>query len=207
MGSRKSLIDMTGIAPRGRGIQITFQWREQRCRETLSLPPTPTNLQYAAKVRTEIQMKIDAGVFNYAEYFPESKKLKKLGVTTEAKVLPTFGTVADQWLQTVDAAKGTRDKYRQAIDVWKSYFAMVTIDQIKRSDILAVLTEKAWKPKHRNNQLTPLRQVFEMVYLDHLIDFSPTERIKNAKVQRVPPDPFVLSEVDRILTHLRGQVR
>jgi integrase len=42
----------------------------------------------------------------------------------------------------------------------------------------------------------------ELAFLDGIIEINPTLRIKNAKVQKQPPDPLTAEEVDRVLWHM-----
>ena len=58
----------TGLQPMGRGpgvratsassIQIDFRYKGKRCRERISLPPTPANLKYAKRLKAAIEHEI-----------------------------------------------------------------------------------------------------------------------------------------------------
>lgn len=161
---------------------------------------------YATRLRNEILRRISIGTFEYGDYFPNSRKLKKLGLAPKAAVDHSFETVADKWYSgLIHKSKGTLDKYSQALAFWKLHLGDKLIDQIVFSDLRAIIGQQKWNPKHGNNMLIPLRQVFEMAYLDGIIDKIPTERIVNSKVQKAPPDPFELHEVDDILGKLKQE--
>lgn len=63
---------------RGNKLVIDFYYQNERCRETLSLEPSVKNIRYAAQLKSAIEFDIGNGNFDYAKYFPTSKKLKKL---------------------------------------------------------------------------------------------------------------------------------
>ena len=70
-----------GIRARGRSIQLDFQYRGVRCRETLKIVPTSTNLKFAQRKRETILFEIEKGTFRYAEHFPKSRRAKIFGET------------------------------------------------------------------------------------------------------------------------------
>ena len=85
----------TGVVIRDRSIKIWFMYRGKRCWESLPLKPTTANIRHATKLREEISTRIAIGVFDYAEFFPNSKRAEK----TERS--PTFRDMAEAWLATV----------------------------------------------------------------------------------------------------------
>lgn len=79
---------------------------------------------------------------------------------------------------------------------------MNLIESIKYSTLAAYANSQGWNAKNRNNILIPLRQVMEMATLDGVITANPTDRIKNGKVQKRPPDPLTAEEVQLVLSHM-----
>lgn len=61
--------------------------------------------------------------------------------------------------------------------------------------------------KRKNNILTPLRRLYEEMYLDEIIDKNPFDRVKNLSVNTREPEPFNTKEVGKILNELQGQER
>ena len=55
-------------------IAVTFQYKGERCRELLEMPPTPANIKWADATLNEIRSKIVRGTFVYAEHFPNSPR-------------------------------------------------------------------------------------------------------------------------------------
>ncbi|WP_245945403.1 tyrosine-type recombinase/integrase [Neisseria dentiae] len=166
--------------------------------ETLKIPPTPANLKYAAKMRAEIIGKIKIGIFDYAEYFPESE---------QAKTVPTFEQMAALWLQTSNhLADSTLAGYRKMLNNHVlPAIGHIPINAIKYSRLAALLSEMKCGAKTHNNILTVIRQPFELAFIDGLIETNPAERLQAARVQKEPPDPFTIAEAEQILSHLKGE--
>lgn len=194
-----------GITPRSGSILVEFQWQGQRCRETLRLEPTVANIKYASRLRDEITRKIEIGSFQYAEYFPKSKRLKRLGIgPTELGPVPTFTEMSSRWMAASSHLQaGTLKKYSEALSFWISKIGGMHLTEIKFSLIAGLANSQEWGAKHRNNMLIPLRQVLEFAYLDGIIPANPASKIKNAKVQKEPPDPLTAEEVDQVLSYMK----
>jgi integrase len=67
--------DHRGLEIRGNSIRIKFMFRGEQCRETLKIPPTRKNLEYAERKRAQILYEIEIGTFEYARHFPQSSGL------------------------------------------------------------------------------------------------------------------------------------
>ncbi|TXZ86122.1 DUF3596 domain-containing protein, partial [Vibrio cholerae] len=63
----------SGVEIRGNSLRISFYYMGKRRRESLGLPPTKQNINFAKQKREAIQYEIKIGTFNYAAHFPESK--------------------------------------------------------------------------------------------------------------------------------------
>lgn len=197
MGQRRE----TGVEERGNSIRISFQWRGTRCRETINIPPTKSNMQYAAGLRAEILRKIGLGTFVYAEYFPESPKAQA-GI----KKVPTFDDAADTWLKAnSQLAKSSHITYEKHLKKhWRPAFGKRRIDEITYTELMAHLADIEVTPKTRNNILIPMRRILDAAFIDGVIASNPAARIRNVKAQRPEPDPFTIHEVDLILNHIKS---
>ncbi len=201
MGSKPS-----GVRPHGKGIQIDFSYGGQRCRETLRIKATASNMKYAARMRESILFDIANKTFEYAKYFPDSKRATKLGMQR----IPTVKQQLTDWLNS---------KYRSCeLSTYKSYNSAVTHHLIPEfGDLL--LTEltttgiRTWRDgltvsnKMANNILIPLRGILADAHADGLIERNPMDRIKNLKIDTREPIPFSPDEVEAILDACQGQVR
>lgn len=178
-------------------IRIWFMWNGKQTFEPLHLNPTPANWKAAARLRDEISQKIKHGIFNYAEYFPDSPRAQRSAPIT-------FGQCAQNWLNNqTDKAPATVYGYQKIINNYLlPAFNNRPIDQIKYSDLTRLLASLDVSAKTKNNILTPIRQIFEIAYLDGDIQTNPALKLKSSKTQKDPPDPFTIEEVENILNHL-----
>jgi integrase len=150
----------------------------------------------------EIRIKIRHGVFDPAAYFPDYAGLSRVGVSHTSA--PTFASVAESYLATLaDKAHSTRLSYERALKgYWYPAIGTKPIDIICASDVHKVLAPLA--PKNRNNVLIPCRQTFAFAVADKKLVESPIGAVKNAKVQKVLPDPFDIDEANAIIADLRA---
>ena len=77
-----------------------FRHEGERYREYTLLADTPANRKRLEKVLAKIESEIEAGTFVYANYFPNSKALKRLEksaapAVTETPVAQAAATVVD----------------------------------------------------------------------------------------------------------------
>jgi len=194
---------MGGVKAHGKGIQVTFLWNGKRFRPTIGIPPTQANLKYAARLKGEVERAIALGQYSleaYAKHFPSSRVARS---APKIILTPTFREMSERWLAASrHLSKGTLIKYNQALNFWLGNIGDDPIDAIKYSTIAALANNQGWGAKNRNNILIPLRQVLEMAFLDGIIEAIPSARIKNAKVQKEPPDPLTAEEIINVLTHM-----
>lgn len=194
MGRRGS-----GVELREKSIRVGFVWQGQWTRETLKIPPTPANEKYATRMVAEINRRIELGTFDYAEFFPESRKAPKTANNQ------TFGEMCDTWLKTKGRlATKTLNQYRNALEVWKNLLgAHKPIAQITHGAIAAKVGGHPWaSAKLLNNYLICLRGVFRLAGRELKLD-DPMEGIENSKHQSPPPDPLSAHEMEQVLADLR----
>ncbi len=195
---------MGGITEHRQGIQVTFYWNGVRYRPTLKIKPTASNLKYAERLKGEVERAIALGTYNleqYAAHFPTSRIAKLTNANKPA--VPTFQEQSNVWIETIKGkAQGTIDNYKKNVAFWNTHLGELPLDTIKHSKLLQLSNMSGWKEKYRNDMLTPLRQVFALAIKDEIITRNPCEGIDNGKVQKEPPDPFTLSEVNIILNHM-----
>jgi integrase len=91
-------------------LLVGFRFRGERCREYLELDDTRDNRRSGARTVNEIECELNAGKFDYASRFPESRKLERFGVKPQAHAptpiaaeekpdVPTLGKFAEAWLE------------------------------------------------------------------------------------------------------------
>lgn len=195
-----------GIESRGESIRLHFTYQGIRCRETLKLPPTKANLQYAVNLRGAILRDIARNTFDYANYFPESARAALSGrgrVLTVKDALGEFITSARK-----GCAHSTYRDYLSAVNYYLvPHFGDKTLAEVTAADIRAWITTLNISNKRINNILIPLRQVFLEAFEDQVIDRNPMARVRNLKVVHDDPDPFEPDQVRAILEASAGQER
>jgi integrase len=111
---RKLVSESPGIELRGDAIRIDFMHKGKRCRETLKVPLTFSNVEYAINKRRSIQLEIRQGVFDYAVHFPQSTKAR----STKASRTITVAQLLDRYLvvKVANITSETEIRYRNALD-------------------------------------------------------------------------------------------
>ena len=196
-----------GIRVRGDRIQIDFQYQGVRCRETLPLRPTASNVKLAVQKREAILYGIATRTFNYLEHFPGSELGRRL--FRKANQV-TVGELLDSFLRTRQQSteRSTWKNYRSAVNHYLvPQFGKKAVSDLKTSDIRAWRAELGVSPKRINNVLIPLRGALEDAYRDGLIPENPAARIQSLKHRYDEPDPFSIAEIRAILEHALPQVR
>lgn len=197
-----------GIIRRGNSVQIAFTYQGIRCRETIPVPPTKTAQKELILKRQAILYEIKNGTFDYLKHFPHSKKAQEF-----RKTRPDHYTISEglkAWLQRNQGKfqQSTLRDYNSAI----YHHLIPSFGESPIADLSAIMIKK-WladlpiSNKRKNNILTPLRQMYEEMYLDEIIDKNPLDRVKNLSVQTREPEPFTSEEVAKILNELEGQER
>lgn len=187
----------TGVEPLKSCIRVTFVWQGKRCRETLDLAPNPANIKATERLMAKVFQEIELGVFDYEATFPKSAR---------AAGVRGFTTIANEWMESVIAEKSTMQGYTSAIEnIWGPAFGERQLASIKPSEIKREIAKLAKRVSGKtvNNNLIPLRGIFEAAVDDGIIDRSPLERIRNLSHQAPMPDPFDRDEMERILAYLR----
>lgn len=187
-------------------IEIDFSYQGMRRRETIKLPPTKANFQFAANKRAAILHEMAIGTFNYAEHFPQSRHASTLGKLTNK----TVGEALEDFLRNTKRKyeASTLRGYSSAI-----YFHLIPvfgktpIRKLTTKDIKDWISSLLISGKRINNVLIPLRIVLSDAYFDGLIDSNPADRIKNVQHRYPEPNPFKPDEMRLILENCDPQSR
>lgn len=195
-----------GITIRGNSAQIAFTYQGVRCRESIPIPPTKTAQKELALKLQSIKYEIKTGTFDYNRHFPYSKKAKEF-----RKNRPDLYTIKEAligWLQRnqTKLQLSTLQDYNSAIyHHLIPTFGNLTISELTASKVKEWLSELPCSNKRKSNILTPLRQMFEELYHDEIIDKNPLQRVKNLPNKTREPEPFKQEEIIKILNELTGQ--
>lgn len=197
-----------GITIRGSSAQIAFTYQGVRCRETIPIPSTKVAQKELALKLQAIKYEIKIGTFDYLRHFPYSKKAHEFRKTRPDRY--TIGEALKNWLQRnqVKLQPSTLQDYNSAIyHHLIPTFGELTIAELTASKVKEWLSELPCSNKRKSNILTPLRQMFEELYHDEVIDKNLLTRVKNLPAGTREPEPFTQEEIARILNELTGQAR
>ncbi|MCW8886146.1 MAG: site-specific integrase [Motiliproteus sp.] len=211
---------------------IDFRYMNIRFREQTALLDTPANRRKVDKLVEMMEAKMLLNQFDYAEFFPNSPNLAKIGVRTEAKAtylqaavgapqeaLPTFGEFSDQWFEENNV--GWRRSHIRNVESLlngslKKQFGNKRLNEISKADLMAYRTAQCKRPgrggneglspKTVNNRMGILRMIFEEA-ADRFSFENPYRNIKPLKLQRIHIEPFSLVEVNRVLDTVRPDYR
>ncbi|HAT8441419.1 TPA: DUF3596 domain-containing protein [Legionella pneumophila] len=198
----------------GSAIRIIFSYRGVQCRETLKLEPTKANLKYAERLRGEIINAIALGTFNYADYFPDSKRAKLFGhaiiKATTAELLQDYMAIAERTLEA-----STYNGYRKVCETHLyPAFGKIPIRELSRVIIRNWITGLNVTVKTVRNILTPLRNMLDQAMNDGIIERNPLDRLVLSKLLNKKTsksdwevDPFDQDEIKAILDAATGQAR
>ncbi|QTO19914.1 site-specific integrase [Burkholderia seminalis] len=197
---------------RGVSLRLRFYYRGEECRETLTMEPTQKNVQYANRLRGEILRKIETGTFNYAEYFPESKRAEIPRAASSIEV--TVGERLDDFMtQERNAVAKTRmspstlEGYRKVVDGrLRPRWGAVRLVDVRPADLRKWIADLDVTLKTARNILGPLGAVLADALNDELIPENPLTKIdlkkllsKTTRPSDYEVDPFSMDEIRAIL--------
>jgi len=215
---------MGTVNQRGGKLFIDFRYHGLRCREYTKLDETPANRRRLKKLVERIEAEILLGSFDYASYFPNSKRVKEFISVNQRKTrnlsrTPRFSDFTETWFAEMSAqwrnsyiksSRLTLDKYLLP------EFGNEPIDTIKKADILAfraklvsmpgVLRAKRMSASRINHIMMPLRMILNEAS-DRYEFVTPWKNIKPLKVPRTEVEPFSLDQVKTILERVRPDFR
>lgn len=194
-----------GVELRANSIRVHFTYAGKGRKETLKsdgkvLAPTPANEKHARRLVAEIKQKVRFGIFNYADYFPDSKTARELH--SSASVV-TLKQAATAWMQSKGQLKGSSlAQYQSAVNCWLGMLGEDTpMPKITEKVLKVEIGKFPWpSPKAHNNYMIALRGIFA---LEYGTSKNPTENLQNMKVTKRQPDPLTLAERDKVLNRMR----
>ncbi|HEK0655372.1 TPA: tyrosine-type recombinase/integrase [Proteus mirabilis] len=164
-------------------IVITFTYKGVLCREPLSrLTVDNKNIKYAERLLAEIQNNIERSTFNYAKYFPESKKLPLFGVNNKIKTIIDY---LDEYLvicETRNLSPSTIGGYK------KCKSALSDLHKLQVTSLTPAIV-KNWIQKQSTslktirNQLSFLRSAIDEAITDGAISINPVSLVSASRYQ------------------------
>lgn len=198
-------------------IQVAFTYKGEECRESLNLAPTRKNLSYASNLLGEIKNAIQRGNFFYADFFPNSAKLKKFG-NVNAKT--TVKHYLDQYRETAikrGLSPTTIDGYIKAINALKPMWNLV-VTELTPAELLEFVESQTVAPKTIRNRFSYLQSSLERAVLHGLIKSNPAKAINlslyladnnktDSSNSHDEVDAFTPSEITKILDSTSNTVK
>ena len=208
--------------PENKKLFFDFRFQGKRCREQTLLPDNKLNRKRLESILNKIEAEITLNVFNYADYFPNSKMVKVFTSLKEIRKSydnkdesPLFSEFSQIWLDEMQvewrrsnfvANKGIIDKYLLP------RFATIHVSQIQRQAYYNLRKELAQLPGRNNTTLSVSRinhtmSTFRNIILEASERYKFTYPFKDIKLLRTPRTkvvPFSLKEVKLILDKVRN---
>jgi integrase len=195
-----------GVSAHGAHLRVTFFLNNQRCRESVGIPPSAANIAATATRLRKIERDIARGVFDYATEFPDSKRAREIEAA-EAAAVRTFGQAVESTIKaTSGLSPATKSQYKNALEnVWIPMFGADTpIESITHAKVAENIGAYPWAgPKLLNNYLIPLRKLFSLEYSGPKEIHSPMIGIKSPKFPKRKPDPMSPEDRDAVLADMR----
>ena len=205
MGKRSSGTKLPpGVRFVGTSVEINFQVRGERYQTTLPFPQNVAGAAAAAKTRSRLITKAKLGLLT-ADDINEAKGLPAINVAGG----PLFYDYAEKYIKHSPANKDSRTGYARMLNQkWLPLFAAIPIAEITTRMLRDAIDDFDFATaKTKNNNLIPLRGVFELARQDEVIPANPMGIIKNDKVQEDDPDPFTRPEMETLLNWLSANTK
>lgn len=216
---------------------VDFRYQGHRCREQTALPDTPANRKRLGKVLAKIEEQISQGIFNYRDFFPNSKNAAKfdpVAPVAEAsriaqavadlgngatKPTPLFKEFANTWYDEKSIEWRTSHKKTIRDDIDKRLipqFGERAVGSITKADILAFRADLAKVQARGKNQTLSNPRINKILNpLRQILceaadrfDFrTPFQNIKQLRVKRTDVEPFSLEEVKTIIDTVRADYK
>jgi integrase len=190
-------------------IQIDFKFAGLRCREKLSLPPTPANLKYAGRLKARIEHEIALGQFDYARHFPTSPRAKLLA--RERGSVYTVREILGSWLGRVEKElqPETYHDYSEYVRLtWLPKFGALQVSQLSLPMVQDWVADQVVSRKRILNLLTPLRQALRQAVSDGILAVDPLGKLQVKRPDQITEDlidPFTPAEIAAIVARLEPQ--
>lgn len=199
-----------GVTIHGKVLRVTFHYKGQRCRESLGLLPTKSNLKFAAGKLAAINHEIKTGIFNYAAHFPESDRaLRFEGGCKRSEI--SISKLSEEYkaIKYIDIRHAAQRRYNIAFDQCLSIIGPKRlIDAVYPEDITRLrselLTTRAASTS--NHYMTVFRGFLKFAEQNGYTSKKLSLELRPAKKVVSDPDPLTLDEFTRALNGCTNDV-
>lgn len=188
-------------------INITFTFKGVKCREPLSnIEVSPKNIKYAARLLGEIHNKIERGVFNYADQFPKSTRIKLFGNNQSKKTVKEYLEEYIKLCKTRELAPSTITGYKKCVRALVSLHSF-HVTELSAAIIKNWIQQQNTTLKTMRNRLSLLSSAIDEAVTDGLLPSNPVSlvsasRYRNEGIMNESTyivDPMSPLEVEAIL--------
>lgn len=196
----------------GSTLVITFTYKGILCRESLSRMETNARgIKYAERLLGEIQSQIAGGTFEYAKFFPNSKKLEIFGGIRKNKNIKSY---LDEYLKICanrNLSPSTINGYEKCISTLSALHKL-HVTELTPGVLKNWISSRKTKLKTIRNNLSFLRSAIDEAVTDGLLSINPVSLVSASRyhvVNNSPSaddyvvDPFVPAETSAIYQHCR----
>jgi integrase len=157
---------MASINLRGRKLFFDFRYKGQRCREYTKLTGSPANQKRTKQILDRIEAEITLDTFDYARYFPKSKRVAacqnhSLRIGQLNSDTPTLAEFSAIWFFEAEVSWRNSHKDNVALTLYKCLcpaFDEMPLDQITKAQLLAFRANLIRMPcKISSTGLSPAR--------------------------------------------------
>ena len=203
---RKSTADLTedienakGVELHGKSLRVNFTYRKTRCRETLSIPVTAKNIQYAKDLVSTIRHQIKTKTFNYADHFPDSPYCARFG---SVKHNIKFAEVLDKWFDSkLEISSETGRNYTTVLNCAKDILGSREAHSLNAGDIEEFRNHlfAQLSANTANFRLTVFGAALEYAHKHNYTSENLTGECVKFKETPTTPDPFSTEEYQTLL--------
>jgi integrase len=194
-----------GIRIKGNSIEIEIKYKGKRYRPSLKMKPTASNIKEAISIKESIRRDITIGKLNINEYFSDSKILEYFPNLHVSNI--TISEMLDIWLENYLKGKDYDPKeYKGYIkNRLIPFFGKIRIKDLtprKVRDFQEMLVGEV-SNKSINNYMIPLRQSFELAFIDEMIEENILDRVKNLPIVKQKVIPLNIDQVNSVLNSMK----
>ncbi|EKK2771366.1 TPA: DUF3596 domain-containing protein [Escherichia coli] len=195
-------------------LVVTFTYKGVLCREPLSrLEANTRGIKYAERLLGEIQNQIASGTFEYAKYFPNSKKLELFGVVKKTKNIKSY---LDEYLKICvnrNLSPSTIGGYEKCLSAL-SELHKLHVTELTPAVLKNWIASRKTKLKTIRNNLSFLRSAIDEAVTDGLLTINPVTLVSASRYHVVDSkpnaddyevDPFAPAETSAIYQHCKYQ--
>jgi integrase len=192
--------------------EISFTYKNVRCRERVNIQPSPANLKRVTRHLGAINDAIERGTFDYGITFPDSKR-RLLFVEWKGVALPTSEYLSE-WLDSrkPHLKPSTWNDYNKIVHkTLIPVIGKIAVSELKRAHIKDMFKPMNVGNKRLANIQSVLRAALQEAVDDEIIEINLLANWKFVLTDIPAPiddvDPFTREEQALILDKLEGQAR